>query len=436
MDAYSRMVGMQQQRYAQNADAENRNALGFAQLASEERLKNQALGLQHAELLQRPELQMAAIQQRAQLEMEGWITQQRFTLADRQELTRQENALGELVSKRDQGEISEQEFFQMARQVAPRVNALQAKDQHTQVKMKAQLLQEQSERIAQQKKAQEVLNAVNEGELESRIERRIPTEHMEWAANYMRTAYPDLKPGTPEYDAKMKLDMASIGRAEEWIKNEKGGLEPLSKFRERVQGKGSGEQGARDTIHIIDKATEATQRWAKSQDFPPTAEEEDNYFKKMKQRYAEAAGEPPAEKKRAMEERHVEELGRFDQAIQVTRAEENLPLDLRSGLVAAYTRSKELRSQFPPNLRTPAIQKQIESADRAAAELQRRAKESLRARKDQDLDAEERAKRDMIRLLGFDPSTGPAMGTKTPAEKSNAERLKEIFSFRGAPTGQ
>src|SRR5205814_1398001 len=68
-----------------------------------------------------------------------WIAERQWTQQDQQELARQNNAVGELLRKRDSGEVSEEEFYHMAGNAAPRINALEAKQKYT----AAQALEEQ-----------------------------------------------------------------------------------------------------------------------------------------------------------------------------------------------------------------------------------------------------------------------------------------------------
>jgi hypothetical protein len=131
LSAYASMAGDAQASYDRQGETAARERLGYANLHADTALRQQALGIQQTELEMRPAMQAAAIQQRAQLELDMWTQQQNFNARDAEELTRQQNSLSELMTKVQSGEISEQEYYQMASSAAPRVNALTAKMQST-----------------------------------------------------------------------------------------------------------------------------------------------------------------------------------------------------------------------------------------------------------------------------------------------------------------
>src|SRR5678810_851273 len=148
LQAYTSLMNSAQDRFAADRASAGREQLGYAQLNSDAALRREALGLQAAEIAQRPGLQEAAIQMHARAQMDTWLAQQQWTARDQQELSRQQNVIGELMTKRDTGEISEEEFYQMAGSAAPRIDALQAREQYT----KNQAMVEQKNALAAQNK--------------------------------------------------------------------------------------------------------------------------------------------------------------------------------------------------------------------------------------------------------------------------------------------
>lgn len=170
----------------------------------------------------------AAMQERAaELEIQGWMQKQAFTQTDQQELVRQQNTLSELQTKLDNGDISQPEFYKMLQQVAPRVNYLAFKEQHTKNQALEQQRQEHAALFQARKEQLDSLNALQSSELEGRMDTYIPDDQKSTMAEHMQLVHPELQPGTPEYDAKMKLEAAEMGVGTKMVKMPGGKLVSL-----------------------------------------------------------------------------------------------------------------------------------------------------------------------------------------------------------------
>lgn len=369
--------GQLQERYARDADRMSRSQLGFAQLESDAMLKARALGIQETEVAQRGDLAMRSIEARAQLEMDQWITQQRFTLQDRQELTRQENALGELVSKRDSGEISEQEFFRMANRVAPRVNSLQAKDQHNKVKAQSMALEEMAMQRKAAKENQEFLTALNSGELDSRIDHHIPAEHAQFMSDFMKKLHPELQPGSPQYDATIKMEAAKFGKTIPMVKGPKGELTPLSKMLGTDKANShKGELGAEDVAKQSQEATKAALDWAKKEAEMGRTPSGEQIAQKaveianIQRQVSDALGGSPQSRKKKIEEVHVADLQKMDKQIELYSNDPNVPPGARREIVDIYTQMKDLAYTYPPSEPRPdSVTRKLKELDARAVAL-------------------------------------------------------------------
>lgn len=364
--------GQLQERYARDADRTARSNLGFAQLEQDSLLRSRALGIQEADLQQQGYLATATIKARADAELNQWITQQRFTLQDRQELTRQENALGELVSKRDSGEISEQEFFQMAGRVAPRVNSLQAKDQHNKVKAQSMALEEMAMQRKAAKENQEFLTALNSGELDSRIDHHIPAEHAQFMSDFMKDVHPDIQPGSPQYDATIKMEAAKFGKTIPMVKGPKGELTPLAKMLGTDKANShKGELGAEDVAKQSQEATKAALDWAKKEAEMGRTPSGEQIAQKaveianIQRQVSDALGGSPAGKKRAIEERHVKQLAGFDKEIEQTASDPLIPQGSKAAYIELLTQMKTLAYKYPPS--EPRPDSVVKTLDKLAA---------------------------------------------------------------------
>lgn len=211
LSAYASLANTAQEGYDRQAATQSQERLGYAQMMQDAALRRQALGVQEAEIAIRPQIEMQAAQMHADLQLRNWAVQQRFTQQDQMELARQENAAGQIVQLLQNGDITPEEAQRAASQRAWRVDFLKKKQEYT----ASQALEEQRKSMAMKNQADkeriESLNAFSHGEIDSLVEDYIPTEDKAYAAQYMRDYHPELQPGSPEYDAKMKLEMSQQG---------------------------------------------------------------------------------------------------------------------------------------------------------------------------------------------------------------------------------
>lgn len=299
--SYASLARALQDRYASDADRQLRAQLGFAGLEEQRAGRQDELQLQAAALAMRPALE----QQRADNEINNWMIQRRFNQSDQQELARQETAVSELQDKLDKGEISQNEFYQMIGQVAPRVNYLQAKEQHTRVKAIEQQRTQEAELFQAKKKQIDILNSIQEGELNNQIDVHIPAGNNQELANHMARVYPELRSGTPEYNAKLKMEAAEMGLGYEFIKTKNGNV-PLSTVKGLIGGRAgasagtgaeTGEAGTagagRKAGSPEEMAAKATEEFFKTRGTPYTKEEWASHYDFLHDKFSgkTAAGE-------------------------------------------------------------------------------------------------------------------------------------------------
>ncbi len=407
--AYTALSGQLQNRYAQESQDSSRASLGYAQLQSDNMLRGRALGLQAAELEMRPILQAAAIQQRARAELDQWVSQQQFTARDQQELNRQRNSLGELLSKRESGEITEKEFYQMAGQVAPRLNSLQERENFTKQKAMNEYRQQQAELFETQRKQREQIMAAQRGQLEGRVDVRVKGQHADDLARHMKIAYPGLPSGTPEYEAVSKQEALKAGWAEEVILNSKGDFEPVGGKAAKGSSGGGGQEKMDDAnLDYAMKEANAARRAIEKDGGRMTPEQfQAEVDFQMK---ARKTAMNPGQQER--DEKHVAGLKRIEDDIQATANDPDLPLDVRTAAVNAKQRVRDLRYTYPPGSpsRTPAIEAAIKKAEGEAQRLTKIADESRQKVKgDQELIQRQKA-RGFLQLFQFGKTPAPQTG--------------------------
>jgi hypothetical protein len=363
---YTDLAQSAQSRFASDRASAGREQLGYAQLESDQALRQQALGLQALEIQQRPELQAQAIQMRARAEMDQWMMQQDFTARDQMELSRQRNSLAELLTKRENGEVSEEEFYQMAGSVAPRLNSLQERQNFS---MKKAMEQERKSRAAmfdEQAQYRSIMNAFQRGEFDGQVEVHIPTQHKQFMADYMADAYPGLQPGGEEYEAKLKLDAAAMGKGVEMLKTPKGPV-PLSTLKGMMGDGGAGAGGTsgagasagqgkpmdeKSRAQIADRAMTAADKFFAEQMKSPTQEEWEAEVMKRSAMMERMLGGGPS--KEGAQKMHEEAIGANKVRIDEIRENKSLsPLEKErvSGILEQWQKFADKYGSSPP----PAI---------------------------------------------------------------------------------
>lgn len=365
LDAAVRMAGIAQSSYDQQGETAARERMGFANLTAETALRQQALGLQRTEMEMRPALQAAAIQQRAQLEMDAWTIQQRFTMQDRQELTRQENALGELVAKRDEGEISEQEFYQMAQRVAPRVNALIAKDNHTKAKMNAELQQQQAAKFKADREYRDNAIAFQEMELAGKLDVYIPPQYEMKLSEIMQDAHPDVQRGSPEYEALRKAEAAERGWAERYAKKADGTVVKEKDVMGVGVGEGStrgsrGQLGERDKVTIAQRALSDTIKKFESDGKMDYTHEEliAEAQKRIEAITALSGGGSDKAMAETMKRRELS-MSKIDMAMNKLIESQEIPPTSKQRVIGQFAEAKRLMEKYPPGEMPKSVEKRV-----------------------------------------------------------------------------
>src|SRR5262245_46424027 len=229
---FASMARSLQDRYANDAALGVRAGLGYAGLAEEHASRQADFDLRAANLAMQPGLQA----QQADLQIQNWMFQQRFTQQDQQDLARQYTVVSELQDKLDKGEITQNEFYRMLGQAAPRINYLAAKEQHTRNKALEQQRQQQASLFEEQRQRLSILNALQSGEMEGQIDQYVLPENKQALSEHMQLVHPGLQSGSPEYEAQSKLEASQMGWSMDMVKVPGKGLVPLQTIRGLMGG--------------------------------------------------------------------------------------------------------------------------------------------------------------------------------------------------------
>lgn len=375
---YASLAGTLQHRYASDADRAAREGLGYAQLENDTMLRQNALGLQSEELQQRGHLALATIEAHANAQMQQWVAQQRFTLQDRQELTRQENAVGEILSKYENGEISAIERDRMLPKVANRVNFLQAKDQHNKAKAENEMVQAHA-KLFQQQADQVRQKEQNDQEFAARSMNNsfnIEPDMAKYDQYATRLQDEGENPSAPDFKSKVEKAMLEGGDAYRWYPTKDGkGREfhPLDKARIESQfgkGRGSSSGGGQGQDRMqdenLDLAIREANRVRKDKESSGGTmsdadwEAEVGKYMNVRQKFRT----PTEEKRQKVEESHLSMLGGFETQMNKVQSDPFIPDPNKRMAVAAYSKLHDLVRRYPPGsrMRTPAIEKAIGAA--------------------------------------------------------------------------
>jgi hypothetical protein len=239
--AVASMSNAVQGRYASDAEAATRAGLGYAQLNADVGLRTEAQGIQRAEMQMRPLLQAAAIQQRA--EMDAWEASQLMTMQDQRKLNQDRIAVSELSNLKKNGLLTDEEYYAGVTKLRSGIDVLAMKDAHTKNQMQQEFLQQQS-MMTQEKKTQlDFMNRWNSGEIAAATEYVLNPGAENEMQKHMRDAFPELRPGTPEYDGKLKVEAAAMGKAVAVIR-QNGKLVPVADLAGRMGvGQGASRSG-------------------------------------------------------------------------------------------------------------------------------------------------------------------------------------------------
>lgn len=366
LQAYTALSGQLQNRYADDARTSAQERLGYANLAADTALRQRALGIHESEVQLRPMMQAAAIEQRARLELDQWMAQQQFTARDQQELNRQRNSLGELINKRESGEITESEFYQMASRVAPRVNSLQQRENFTRQKALNEQRQMQTQLFETQKNQREALLAFNQAELDGKLDYHIPPRYATRLAEIMRDAHPELRAGTPEYDAMSKAEADERGWAERYAKKADG--TPVYEKDIKGQGEdgtttsGGKKMNERDRAAIAQRALNDTIKKFESEGKMDYSQEEllAAAQKRIEAITALSGGGTPKEKAELGKQRDLQ-VSRLEMAISKAIESTEAPPHAKQFVVSKLSEAKRLMEKYDPDEMPKSIRKQIES---------------------------------------------------------------------------
>jgi hypothetical protein len=364
LSAYSSMSNALQSRYASDLHSQNQAALGYAGLAQDAALKREALGLQAAEIAQRPGLQEAAIQMRARAEMDQWLGQQQFTARDQMELNRQRNVLGELMAKRDSGEIDDHEFYTQAGAAAPRINSLQERERFTQNQALAEQKKAMADNYHSQMEMRDNALSFQRAEMDGKLGTYVPPKYKMQLSQMMTDAHPELQQGTPEWDAMSTMMADEMGWSERYTKNAKGEMV----FEKQVRGQGSsGASGAdgsagsgsgkpmteRDTNSLAEKALHAASSYFEKLGKEPSEEELMSEATKRMNIISKLAGglSGSGEKVKAQQV-HESAVNGLEQTVQ--------ELSGAPGAQKFVQKILDLTKKYPPSKRPSAIQKKID----------------------------------------------------------------------------
>ncbi len=216
MSAFASMSNAIQSRHASDREAAGRESLGFAELSNQMSMEQSRQGIAVAEFQSRRAAELEQIQKRA--EMEQWQMQQPMTLKEQQEYNQQRNSLAELGELKRKNLITQEEYDMKFHSIKGRMDFLGMKEQITKNKAMEEYRQAQTAKLKEAKEAQETLNAYNKGELAGQIDVHVPTEHVQFLSDHMAKFYPELQPGTDQYEAKRNMEASEMGIGIEVIK--------------------------------------------------------------------------------------------------------------------------------------------------------------------------------------------------------------------------
>lgn len=367
---YAQLASILQQRYAADADRQQRGMLGFAELAERQSANQADYNLAIARLQLQPILQ----EQQARLEIDNWAMKQQFNQQDQAELNRQNAVISELMDKRDKGDISDAEFYAQARQIAPRVNVLQAKEAHTKNAALAEQRKQHAALFEEQIRMRDRAAAYQAQELEGKLDLYVPPRYAAQLSEMMADSYPELKSGTPAYDAQLKALADEMGWAMLYAKD-KGG-QPI--FQKDVYGQAQGGEGSTSgkggaekpiTEHDVAanalKARQAAEAWAAKQETPPSQEQIDakeaTYQQAIDKALTAHRATTKEGKREAAMKTHEAALTSLNGAKDLF---ETAPtFDPRMKAVAKQTveDARRLMEKYPPGKRPAAIAKKIDA---------------------------------------------------------------------------
>jgi hypothetical protein len=363
---FAQMQGILQQRYAADADRQMRSQLGFAQLSDERSQRQNELGLRASEIAMRPALQ----QQAADLQLNNWMTQQRFTQQDQMDLARQETVTSELQDKFDKGEISQSELYQMLGKVAPRVNFLKAKEQHSRNKAMEEMRQQQAAEFKSRKDMHDNLLAFQQAEVDGKLDYHIPPQYRVELANTMQFAHPDLRAGTSEYSEMEKAEANKNGWAVRALKKADGSIvmDPRHTGMLGMPGAGGaagtgaggagGELGGAKEADILRHVTESTNKHFESLGKTPSADEWKAYAKTQASGIAELQGllrgQPTQEMRQQAEGEYKGVAADLDNKEALIRSSTNLGPGAKMIADRTIGELRRIHAAYPPSKQMPA----------------------------------------------------------------------------------
>lgn len=278
------------------------------------------------------DVQMAGIQQHA--EAAAWLSQQEMTQRDVMDLKNKQNLVS-MISN-DQS-LTAQEKSDSIMQIRTGIDIAKKRLNDEQIKAQAEnrraMAEDHQARVRMRDNAIEFQKA----ELSGKIDYHILPEHEIELSQIMKDAHPDTPQGSPEYDGMRLMEARQNGWAIRALKKADGTviLDPKSVAEDQMGVVGAheksgtaksqaqqGEPRVQDAYHSVDKATAATQSWAKAQETPPSPDQEEAYYQKVLKRYkAESdtlhANTPEGQKKAAGEQHQAAMTGIGEQISQL-----------------------------------------------------------------------------------------------------------------------
>jgi hypothetical protein len=239
---YTALASAAQSRFAADRASAGREMLGFAELESNNALRNRQMDLQAAEAQMQQQGQIAAIQERAQ--MENWLLNQAMTMKEQQEFKQQQNAMVELQELHRKGLVNDEEFGLKFHSIKSRVDFLGMKEQITRNKALNEQRQQHASLFQAQMKREEELNRYRGMTMEDRVVFDIdPTQYEQTKKEMMVLSN---EQGTPWSVIKQmnpaEFEKGVRERMKQFARGRKGTIQPDGKI-EWDESTGGGSSG-------------------------------------------------------------------------------------------------------------------------------------------------------------------------------------------------
>lgn len=172
-------------------------------------------------------------QQQAHAESQAWLFNQEMTLKDQARLQQMKQAVSAVTADPTLTAEEKQRGITMLRSG---IDPMDMRLKKQQMEALAQQRQAEAAKFQAQKERMDIVNALQSGEVDGQIDQYILPQYKQMMSDHMAKMFPDLKPGTPDYQGKMKMEATEMGAAIDMLKVPNKGLVPLSTAKAMLGG--------------------------------------------------------------------------------------------------------------------------------------------------------------------------------------------------------